>query len=380
MYNQSMKITGIICEYNPFHNGHIHHIKETKKISNPDILVCVMSGNFVQRGEAAITNKWDRAKIAVEQGCDIVFELPFIYATQSANYFAKGGITCLKLADVNNIVFGSESNNLDILRQLASIDNSQYSDFIKGGLSSSKAYEQIYGTLNPNDILGINYLKEIENSQIIPYTIQRTNHYHEEAFRETYSSATSIRKAIQENKEYDKQTPMHDLSSTFSMEYYFPYIKTLLLTTPPQLLQTFFLMDEGIENNLIKNAKSANTYDKFISLCVSKRYTKSRIQRTLIHLINHTSKECVNTLPPINYLRVLAYNDNGKEYLKLLSKKEDLIVASKFAQIPQPYRDIELKATSVYAYPLQGENQQELIQGELQRPIYVPTKKSSNLK
>ena len=366
-----MKITGIICEYNPFHNGHIHHIKQTKKLTNPDVLVCIMSGNFVQRGEPAIINKWDRAKTAIENGVDIVFELPFIYATQSANYFAKGSIDCLKLANVDAIVFGSESNNINILKTLANIDSSSYCEFIKEGLSSSKAYEQIYGTLNPNDILGINYIKEIQGSAIIPYTIQRTNNYHEEQLNESFSSATSIRKAIKHKLDYTLQTPMRNLDATYAMENYYPLIKALLSTMQPQVLHELFLMDEGIENNLIKNSKIANDYEEFIALCVSKRYTRSRIQRTLIHLMLQTTKKQVNELPPISYLRVLAYNDKGKEYLKQLRNNENVTVASKFSQIPKPYREMELKASTIYAYPLANTSQIEFVKKELQQPIYI---------
>lgn len=365
-----MKITGIICEYNPFHNGHIHHINETKRLTKPDVLVCVMSGNFVQRGEPAIINKWERAKVAVENGCDIVFEMPFIYSTQSANNFAKGGIDCLKLAKVDSVVFGSESNNIEVLKKLADIDNSNFADLIKDGISSNKAYEQIYGELNPNDILGINYIKELKNSNITPYTIQRTNNYHEDNLNQHYSSATSIRKAVQEGLNYTSETPLHDLPTTFTLKNYYPLIKALLLTMSPNELCKLFLMDEGIENNLIKNVKIANSYDEFIDLCISKRYTRSRIQRTLIHLMMHTTKKMVNHLEEINYLRVLAYNEKGKQYLKRL-KKEGIYVASKFKQIPKTYRDIELKATSIYAYPLENEEQQDMIHSELNRPIYI---------
>lgn len=365
-----MKVTGIVCEYNPFHNGHIHHIKETKKISNPDVLVCVMSGNFVQRGEPAIINKWERAKIAVAHGCDIVFELPFIHTVQSANHFAKGSIDCLKLAQINQIVFGSESNNIETLTQLAHIDCQAYPEYIKAGISSSKAYEQIYGKLNANDILGINYIKELKGTNIIPYTIQRTNNYHEEELNTHFSSATAIRKAIKEGDDYTQETPLRNLSATFQLENYYPLIKALLLTMPSASLKQLFLMDEGIENNLIKNVKIANSFEEFISLCISKRYTRSRIQRTLIHLMMQTSKVSVDKLAPISYLRVLAYNEQGKQYLKYL-KKQGVHIASKFNQIPQAYREIELKATSIYAYPLMNEQQQQLINTELNKPIYI---------
>lgn len=373
LYNKNMKSTGIICEYNPFHNGHIHHIKETRKLTNPDVLICVMSGNFVQRGEPAIINKWERARVAVENGCDIVFELPFIYCTQSANYFAKGAIDCLKLANVNDIVFGSESNDIDALKNYANVSSEQYTEFIKTGISCNKAYEQIYGNLSPNDILGINYLKQIAESNIIAHTIQRTNNYHEENFNINFSSATAIRNAVKNNEDHTKETPLRNLSTTFSLENYYPLIKALLLTMSPTALSQLFLMDEGMENNLIKNVKIASSFEDFINACVSKRYTRSRIQRALLHLMMHTTKESVNHLEEINYLRVLAYNETGKLYLKELKKKE-VYIASKFKQIPKAYREIEMKSTSIYAYPLDNEKQQKLIQTELNKPIFIRKK------
>lgn len=365
-----MKITGIICEYNPFHNGHIYHINKTKELTNPDVLICAMSGNFVQRGEPALINKWERAKTAVEYGCDIVFEIPFVHVVQSANHFAKGGIDILKLAKVNSLVFGSECNNMEALKKLAAIDDGSYNEYIKEGISSSKAYEHIYGSLNPNDILGINYLKQIKNSEIIPYTIQRTNCYHEEMLQQNYSSATSIRKAIYEGRDYTSATPMKNLSSAFAIEHYFPLIKALLLTMTPKMLNKLFLMDEGIENNLIKNVKIASTYEEFMSLCISKRYTRSRIQRTLIHLMMHTTKKSVNELEEISFLRVLAYNEKGRQYLKQL-KKEGVVIASKFKQIPEIYRDMEFKAAGIYAYPLDSKAQQKLLHSELDKPVFV---------
>lgn len=364
-----MKITGIICEYNPFHNGHIHHIKKTKELTNCDILVCVMSPNFVQRGEPAIIDKWERAKIAVENGVDIVFELPFIYATQSASYFAKGAIDCLKLANVDSIVFGSESNNLEILKNISQMDTAMDDSFEKEGLSTAKIYEKLYGNWNANDILGLNYLKEIQNTKIVPYTIQRTNYYHDEKLTSTISSATSIRKAVDEHSNYSDTTPMKSLSSTFHIRNYYSLIRILLLTMKKEELHTLFLMDEGIENLFIKNAKKYDTYEDFINASVSKRYTKSRIQRTLIHLMNHTTKEEVNHLPPIQYLRVLAYNDKGKILLRSL--KEEILIVSKISQMPEVYKNMEIKASHVYAYPLEETKKNEFIKKELQAPIYV---------
>lgn len=361
-----MKVCGIICEYNPFHYGHKHHIDEIKKQYQPDYIVCVMSGNFVQRGEPAIINKWERAKTAVEYGVDLIVELPFVYATQSANYFAKASVDILALLQVNMIVFGSESNDIEHLRHLSSISTDSFNEQLTKGISSAKAYEQLLGELNPNDILGINYIKYASTYDIPCFCIQRTNHYHETSLNEVHSSASAIRHAVYEQLPYTSQTPMHNLSSIHEMKHYYPYIKTLLLTCKQQQLSELFLMDEGIENLLIKNAKISSTYEDFITLCTSKRYTKSKIQRTLIHLMNQTTKEEVNTLPNINYVRVLAFNTKGKKYLKTL--KETIIIASKFNQIPSPFKEMELKANYVYHFPTkQHEND------ELQSPIYINT-------
>lgn len=366
-----MKACGILCEYNPFHNGHIHHIQETKKLVQPDVLVCVMSGNFVQRGESAICNKWERAKVAVEHGCDLVIELPFIYSTQSATYFAKGGMDCLKLAQVSDVVFGSESNDIEILKTFSTKNPDTFKELKKQGISSAKAYEKIYGPMNANDILGLNYLKELKDSLITPHTIQRTNNYHEKELNTHFSSATSIRKAVFEHQDYQKSTPMQNLPTTFSMNNYYPLIRQLLLSSDIDDLKQLFLMDEGIEGHLIKHAKKASSYEEFITSCTTKRYSKASIQRTLVHLINQTKKSTVNHLPPITTLRVLAYNDTGKKYLKQL-KDNGVSIASRFSQIPKMYQQMELKAAYTYAYPLlSSKDFYKEVQKELQPPIYI---------
>ncbi len=363
-----MRSCGIVCEYNPFHNGHIHHIEETRKKTNPDVLVCVMSGNFVQRGEPAIVDKWQRAQCAVEHGVDVVFELPFLYALQSANYFAHGAISALKLAKVNDIVFGSESNNIDVLHQLSSITSQEI--FRTQEISPAKAYERLYGTLNANDILGINYLKELEGSDITAHTIQRTNCYHEEHLNQRFSSATSIRKAIAMKETWQKETPMQLQEEIHWMKEYYPLIQMLLLTFPSERLHELFLMDEGIEYRLIKNAKKCMDYDSFIQSSISKCYTRSKIQRTLIHLMMHTTKVTVNTMPKMDTLRLLAYNEKGRNYLKWL-KQQEVKIASRFNQIPKPYRLMEYKAACLYSYPFEDDIRKKIMQKELSTPIFI---------
>lgn len=162
---------------------------------------------------------------------------------------------------------------------------------------------------------------------------------------------------------------MTNLTTTFHIRNYYSLIRILLLTMKKEDLSTIFLMDEGIESLLIKNARIYDKYEDFLNSCVSKRYTKSRIQRTLIHLMNHTTKKEVNELPPVRYLRILAYNKKSKEYLKQI--KENVTIVSKIAQMPEIYKNMEIKSTHVYAYPLNETDKNKFIKKELQPPIYI---------
>lgn len=353
-----MKACGIVCEYNPFHTGHAYHIQKAKEESHCDIIICVMSSSFVQRGEPAIIDKWTRAKCAIEHGADLVLELPYIASTQSATYFAKNAMRILKLADVDYFCFGSESDDLEALlnysRQLSQVT-------IDPSDSTVRSYENSLGKLNPNDILAINYLAYCDG--IEPIAIQRTNDYHSDELDISFSSATSIRQAIYQNQDVSNYTPI-EIEKPVRLEDYYPMIQFQLMIHTPEQLKEIFMMDEGIENLFIKN-KNLPDLESFIQACLSKRYTRSKIQRTLIQLLTHTTKKQVNELPEIDYIRVLAMNKQGQMYLK----EKDLPVASRFAQIPACYREMELKATDVYASVLDQDKKDELKKMELQSNI-----------
>ena len=188
-----MKTVGIICEYNPFHNGHIYHLEKVKELFPNSLIILVMSGNFTQRGIPSIINKWDKTQIALNYGIDLVIELPFVFATQSADVFAKGAISILKELKTEYVVFGSESNNVDNLIELANVSlyNKDYQSKIKEYLNNgdnyptalSKAFKDFnFETVNtPNDLLGLSYVKSIikNNYNIEPITIKRTNDFHD---------------------------------------------------------------------------------------------------------------------------------------------------------------------------------------------------------
>ncbi|MEG0314335.1 MAG: nucleotidyltransferase family protein [Erysipelotrichaceae bacterium] len=360
-----MNVTGIVVEYNPFHYGHIHHINQTKGISNCDVLIAVMSSNFVQRGEPAIINKWERTKFALSHGVDIIVELPFVYSTQSASEFATASINILKLLGVNSIVFGSECNSI---HTLMSHVNSEQEIKFDPKLSTVKNYETANGGLGPNDILASCYLKAIGDSKIVPYTIQRTNAYHDDKLNSTLSSASAIRKGIANNKDISEATPMASLlSNTNTLDKYYPLIRAKLLGSTPLELKKIFMFDEGIENMFIKQATKNYEFHSFINSCISKRYTRAKICRTLIHLINDTKKECINTLPVLSKVRVLGFNDIGRNYLATLDSN---VYTTNISDYEEPYKSIELKATRMYTYPLTPIEQKEIELLELKGPIY----------
>lgn len=370
-----MKICGIVVEYNPFHNGHAHHIQKARELSQCDVLVAVMSGNFVQRGEPAILDKWQRARIAIEYGVDCVIELPYIYATQSASHFAKGALDCLKIAQIDTLVFGSESNNLIELQEMA--QSCIHVDHLKESLQSGNSFPKAYGLLakemEPNDILGVAYLKELLNTSITPYTIQRTVHYHDQEIHQEIASASAIRKAVFDKNSYENATPMANeltTSPVVHLKDFYPYLRTILLTSNPQELSNIFLFNEGIENHLVNIAMHCSTFEEFMNQATTRRYTSSRIQRSCIQLLNRVTKEEVKKLPPLDTIRILAFNEQGREYLKHLSTLE-VKVASKFAQIPAPYRKLEFRTTLLYTSLMNEEHRNQIIKKEIGGPQYI---------
>lgn len=357
-----MKITGIVAEYNPFHYGHAYHIQESRRITQCDLLIVVMSGNFVQKGEPAIISKKHRALAAIAHGADLVLELPFAYATQSASYFAKGAIDILRLAKVDTVCFGSESNQLKHLKQLSATPFQIIDDYEN---ATVKHYEAVYGKLKSNDILALNYLKAMP-LEMDAVSIHRQNDYHDERLNGRLSSATAIRSAIKQQRPYQFATPMQ-IENPIFLEDFYPYIRMLLLTHSKEQCRALFMMDEGIENRFIKAAQQQD-FEDFMNIMVSKRYTRSKIKRTLIHLLNQTSKKEMNELPAIEHCRVLAFNSAGQAYLKQMKKER--IFISRFNQIPDLYRSMEMKSAWVYAQAFPKELQSEIINEEVNAPWF----------
>ena len=364
-----MNLCGIIVEYNPFHNGHKYHIEQAKKLSNADAVIAIMSGHFTQRGELSVLDKFDKARIALENGVDLVIELPFIYATQNASIFANGAIKILNKCQINSLCFGSETNDIDTLKDIASfeINPDHLKELMKEGNSYPKAISLLSDSFFPNDILAIAYLKALRGTNIKPIGILRTNDYHSKEMAKI-ASATAIREAILNHEDYSLATNVKISYPVFTKDLY-PYLRKILLVTPREELIKIHMVSEGIEKVLMTNALKYDNYDDFIDHSVSRRYTKSRIQRIIIQIMLHINKEDIKDLD-VNHIRVLGFNSKGKEVIKYLQSK-DVEVITQFKKIDSTYRQIEYKATCLYASIQNEERFKYLTKRELMGPVII---------
>ena len=352
-----MKICAIICEYNPFHNGHLYQLREAKRLSGADALLCIMSGNFVQRGEAAIMDKFTRAKHAVLAGVDAVIELPTVFATSNAELFAKGAVKILSsIPSVTTLCFGSETaDKLAILNaaKLLNDEPKEISAKIKAltatGMSYAKARTEAWKDIlpesllsSPHNILAIEYTRAIlsfnRNSDILPI-LRIGNGYNEDALSENYSSASAIRLAISKKENFKnnlpdfvvKDIPNHIENTLETLEKY------TILSSSSEKIAAVCDCTEGLENALKKAAESA---DGLVESLTSARYTSSRIRRiALQNLLNIEESLIRKGLCNPLYLRVLAVKNPAKEILSALSE-------SSFPLIARPRDALSLKDTA----------------------------------
>lgn len=355
-----MNKVGIIAEYNPFHNGHLYHLNEAKKLFPDSNFILILIGNFTQRGEISVINKWDKTKIALEYGYDLVVELPFLFATQAASIYAKGAIDILNYLNCDYLVFGSETNDVNLLKKLVEItnDNKKYEllvkNYIDKGLNyptaQSKALQEISNISidKPNDVLALEYVRQIKNTngKITPISIKRTNDYHEEDINKNITSATSIRKNINNNSLIKNTMPENVIKYINSINYdkYFELLKYQIISS--EKLNEYIGVDEGIENKLKKAIFDCNNIDELILKIKSKRYSYNRLQRMLLHILCQNKKE--NNNLSINYIRVLGLNNNGKKILKDC-KNIKVPIITKFKKEYEYLFKEDIKASKIYS-------------------------------
>ncbi len=351
-----MEAVGIICEYNPLHKGHIYHIEQVKKLYPGRAIVLVINGYFLERGEISILSKENKTKLALIYGVDLVVELPFIMGTQSADIFAQTAVKILNNFGVKYLVFGSECNNIDILKKAASIqEDNDYQKRVKEYLEQGVNYptalakalnikENIY---NPNDLLGISYIKAINkyHFNIEAVCIKRTSEYHSKTEDKEIISASNIRNKIKLKQDISLYTPRKviKLIEDINMNDLFPFIKYKILTDND--LSRYLTVDEGIENRLKEKILDSLDYEDFVKNVKTKRYTYNKICRMLIHILVGVPKD-INNLSNLPYVKVLGFNSKGRAYLREL--KEDLEIS--LIPIPNSLQyKYELIAASIYS-------------------------------
>ncbi len=332
-----MKSVGIICEYNPFHNGHVYHINKVKELFPDHTIILVMSGNFTQRGDVSLINKWDKTKIALNY-VDLVVELPFVFSTQSADIFAKGAISILKNLNVEAIVFGSECNDITELKEIVKIQkkknyNSLVKEFLDEGINYptalSKAVYKLSGIKinSPNDLLGLSYMKELNNTNINAITIKRTNDFHDKTLNKI-SSATAIREALKNKKRINKYVPKETLKYIKNAKYTDDYFELLKYKIISSDISKYLDVDEGIENRINRFINESNSLEELIKKVKNKRFTYSKLKRMFIHILCGLTKEEAKNNKDIKYIRILGLNDNGRNYLKTIKKNNIPIITS----------------------------------------------------
>lgn len=381
-----MNITGIITEYNPFHNGHKFHLEESKKQTKSDGTICIMSGNFVQRGGPAIIDKWKRTEMALNNGVDLIIELPTFYAVSSAEFFAKGAVSILNsLNIVNNLFFGSEIGDAKALSEIAKTlisEDERFQNILKEnlslGLTFAKAREKsLIEYLNSseinniitssNNILGIEYIKAILklNSSINPLALKREgSNYNDKSLSQTFSSATSIREVLKntsniedlkniiplESYEVFSKLQEQDYRFTFEEEM-FKYIKYKIQTNCVNF-NNLYEVTEGLDNKIIKEISSSNSLHEFILKIKSKRYTYSKISRILTHIYLGLDNDDFKDIANENnlYVRVLGFNKTGREILSLIKANSSIPLITKVPRFTNnPLLKFDLQATACYS-------------------------------
>ncbi|UBH09440.1 tRNA(Met) cytidine acetate ligase [Macrococcus armenti] len=341
-----MKAIAIIAEYNPFHNGHLYQIKKIKEKFPDHLIIAIMSGQFTQRGEPAFVSKFQRAHMAIAH-CDLVVELPQFYALSFADDFAHGGITVAKLLNADILSFGSEQNNLSQLQITAQQINNKTLN------RSDAGYATLMDTnLKSNDILAVQYIRQAERiyPEIDMLPIERINNdYRDEHLSGTISSATAIRRAHEENSIYHHAIPAASadfISHTLNKKRLFLLIKYAVIQKDIDELKQIYTMYEGLEYRLKKYIHEAQCYEHYIELLSTKRYSKARIRRLLSYVllnIKETDKH-----PEINALRILAMNENGRQYLKTIKQNCSVPVITNLSRANHHYFSLETKATEIY--------------------------------
>ena len=324
-----MTVTGIIAEFNPFHNGHKYLLEQAEGLK-----IVAMSGNFVQRGEPAIVDKWTRAQMALENGADLVVELPFLVAVQSADHFAKGAVEILSRLGIDQLTFGTEEVlDYQAIATIYSEKEVEMEVFLRSlpdDLSYPQKTQKMWETFagveftgdTPNHILGLAYAKACAGKGIALKPIQRQGAgYHSEEKEVAYASATSLRLHKEDHAFVDQFMPnsqLFQLAPKVSWEDYYQLLRYQILTHPD--LTQIFQVNEELANRIRDAIRSASSVEDLVEKVATKRYTKARVRRTLTYILVGAREEILPTA-----IHVLGFTEKGQAHLKSLKGQAELV-------------------------------------------------------
>ncbi len=369
-----MKVLGIIAEYNPFHNGHSYQLDACRQLAGADYTVIAMSGNFTQRGKAAITDKYVRTQMALDCGADLVIELPVHAACASAGYFAFGGVSLLAHTGiVTHLGFGSECGDIRLLEQAAQILSQEPEDFkavLKAGIKSGQSYAlarqkalescfpKAFGLLTPNNILGIEYIRAIQKTgaPILPVTVRRqSSGYHDLSLGEHFCSAKALRRLTFEQpdfKAFDQYMPKAAASAYISFLKDFPPVSGRMFSGMLYYalsvcchLEQIEDMDEFLASRISKLLGQYQDFDSFCMHIKSKNYTMTRIARALTHvMLGITQKDMQNFLQmeAAPYVRILGFRKSAAPLLRALKGNSSIPVITKAADAGRRLNEAQL--------------------------------------
>lgn len=394
-----MSVLGLIVEYNPLHNGHLYHFNTSLAITQAEYSICVISGNFVQRGEPALLDKWARASMALNAGIDLVIELPAAYSIQSAEFFAYGAVSILNsLGIVDTISFGSECGDIALLKKIGFIISSEpeeYKDYIKYevGCGNSFAAARAKAILkyigqdmkggfdcnvesvlqSSNNILGLEYIKWINRlkSSIQPVTVKRMHsQYNDLSVDLPFASAMAVREAFKDGRAEDmeNQVPSYTkdiMEENFSsgkgpvyLEDFSQVLLCMLRQMDVQVIHKIMDVSEGLEYKIKKAAAISSDINELICNIKSKRYAETRIRRILTHILLNICKKDMYQFSSHGgpqYIRVLGFNQKGRKLLSLINKSCNLPVitnTSDYRKYNNPLlhrmMELDILATDIY--------------------------------
>ncbi|HLR91640.1 MAG TPA: nucleotidyltransferase [Atopostipes sp.] len=375
-----MRACGIVAEYNPFHNGHAYQIEQVRKQLRPDVVIAVMSGNFLQRGEPAFLDKWTRTEMALAGGVDLVVELPVQFSTQPADYFAKGAIQILGDLNIDCLSFGVEEGLgeefLQAARWMVENDALISHEMTKRGASDvpyAKRMEEVLSQLapnfplhlnSPNNQLGFAYAKEIVKQDLVDQIeiaplIRKGTGYHEPSIKDGahIASATAIRNALQKGEDVQAYLPKKafdsmrgKLEQAMTWDDYFDLLKYQLIVSSTRQLHDIYQMTEGLEYRLKDQIIEATSFEDFINRIKTKRYTRTRLQRLLTYvLLSFSKEEMEKSLDKRPAIRVLGFNKKGQAYLSEQKHALHTPLVSNVNQKTKEWLNFDILAGEIYA-------------------------------